>query len=206
MSNVVISDSLVWPSADAGFRGLCHDLVQPVAAILLTADKDQDLDPRLQMIFRQATWMSEMIEGALAGPRVADVEPVQVSSVVSAAVDRARTYSLSGIQCLLDPDASVPICASTLGRAVSCLLDNAIRASAGGSVVVRVCVETDSVVIDVADDGPGPGNLPRGHGIGLDAARDNLAPYGARISLHPLQPRGTRAQIWLPIPTRSDGD
>ncbi|MGB3828212.1 MAG: HAMP domain-containing sensor histidine kinase [Ornithinimicrobium sp.] len=191
-------DTGFWPSGDGVFRALCHDLVQPVAAILLTADRDQDADPRWQMIYRQATWMNEVIERALVATSVANTDPVHVGDVVAAAVERARTHPTSEIHYVRDPDGWARICVSTLGRAVSCILDNAVRASAGGCVDVRVSATDDAVTIDVVDDGPGVGNLPTVHGIGLDVARANLAPYDAQLSLHSAQPRGTRAQIRVP--------
>lgn len=88
------------------------------------------------------------------------------------------------------------------------LVENAVEHGARGddeplAIRVRAFVEHDAVVLQVDDDGDGvsphgPSSRP---GIGLGHTRERLAAlYGerARVTLAPLAPRGTRAEVRLP--------
>jgi len=56
-----------------------------------------------------------------------------------------------------------------LSRAVSCVLDNAVRAAGpGGHVSVEVSGNANEITIQVVDDGPWLGNVP-----GPDAPADH---------------------------------
>ena len=89
------------------------------------------------------------------------------------------------------------------------LVENAIKhgiepSADGGSIEVRARGENDRVVVEVVDTGRGiVDNATRpGGGVGLGNVRERLAAlYGPRgkFTLSPVEPRGTRAALEIPI-------
>jgi len=96
------------------------------------------------------------------------------------------------------------------------LLTNAAHALAGRGGTIRIGTEAtpDTLVIDVADDGPGiaPENLARvfepyfttkprevGSGLGLSIVQEIVHEHGGHIRLHACAPNGARFRIELPV-------
>jgi two-component system, NtrC family, nitrogen regulation sensor histidine kinase NtrY len=96
-------------------------------------------------------------------------------------------------------------------RVVNNLLDNAIEATAEGTISIAARRRDRSVVIEVADPGRGVSDsdkeklfLPyfstkeRGTGLGLAIVHRIINDHDGRISVHDNHPRGTRFEIELP--------
>jgi two-component system, NtrC family, nitrogen regulation sensor histidine kinase NtrY len=94
---------------------------------------------------------------------------------------------------------------------VNNLLDNAIEATAEGTISIAARRRDRSVVIEVADPGRGVSDsdkeklfLPyfstkeRGTGLGLAIVHRIINDHDGRISVHDNHPRGTRFEIELP--------
>ena len=104
-----------------------------------------------------------------------------------------------------------------LHRSVTNLVENAVRF--GAEAVIRLSVATDSVTIDVEDDGPGISDAKKGNvlepfvrgddarnmdetagfGLGLSIANAIVLAHGGTLSLHDRQPHGLVARIQLPV-------
>jgi signal transduction histidine kinase len=87
------------------------------------------------------------------------------------------------------------------------LVENAVRyaiapRTQGGTITICARRDGDSLVLVVADDGPGftPGGLPQGHGVGLESVRERLrlAGTGHSLQLDTAPGQGTRITITLP--------
>jgi signal transduction histidine kinase len=99
-----------------------------------------------------------------------------------------------------------PRVAAHHGRLVHALynvIDNACRASAPGGVVDVVVFEDErSVTVDILDSGAGFAATveasPRGHGIGILAARRFLDSFGAGLEYAPRAEGGTSCRVLLP--------
>ena len=87
------------------------------------------------------------------------------------------------------------------------LVENAVRyavapRTAGGTITLSARREGTSLVLVVADDGPGftPGSLPQGHGVGLESVRERLRLAGAghALAIEAAPGHGTRLTITLP--------
>ncbi|WP_425565344.1 ATP-binding protein [Pedococcus aerophilus] len=91
-----------------------------------------------------------------------------------------------------------------LGRALACVLDNAVRA-AGGEGHVTVTVHTDGagVHVTVRDDGPGLGRIASVTSLGLTTTRAMVAACKGSFRLYTADEGGVIADICLP-PSVSD--
>ncbi len=107
--------------------------------------------------------------------------------------------------------------AEKIGTAIANLISNAIRFSpAGGLLRIRLKQLTDSVCIDIQDEGPGiaeadrkrvfepffrgerqPADALRGSGIGLSIVHEYISAHGGRVELMPDGP-GAHFRIELP--------
>ena len=181
-------------------RALCHDLRQPLAAILLLAGAEGgDVRRRLDGILDQAQWLADMVEGVIGG--AADDRPgsVDVVDLASRCVLRARTTSDCEIE-FIGADGAMAVAAPVaLSRAVCCVLDNAVRAAGpGGHVTVEVNGTAHEIIIRVVDDGPGLGHVPANNSLGLTIARALVCACGGGFELQPGTTGGVVARIALP--------
>jgi len=131
--------------------------------------------------------------------------PVQFDAVVG------ETAAPSG--------AAVAMSAEAFDAAVAHLLDNAIEASAPGAPVrVTLALETDRVLIDIADTGPGMtaefvrdtlfrplrSGKPAGSGLGAYQARELARAAGGEVEVFSLPGRGTVMRLVLPLLATSE--
>ena len=181
-------------------RALCHDLRQPLAAILLLAGAEGgDVRRRLDGILDQAQWLADMVEGVIGG--AADDLPgsVDIADLASACVLRARHTADCEIG-LISTDRAMALAAPVaLSRALCCVLDNAVRAAGpGGHVTVEVTRTSREIIIRVIDDGPGLGYVPTHNSLGLTITRALVSACGGGFELNPGTAGGMVARIVLP--------
>ena len=187
------------PSIDT-VRALCHDLRQPLAAIrLLAGSESGDVRHRLDGILDQAQWLSDMVEGVIGG--AADDPPVMVD--VAELSFRCVLLVQPTAPCRIaffGTDRAVTVAAPVaLGRAVNCVLDNAVRAAGpGGQVTVDVTGTDAEITIRVIDDGPGLGYIPINNSLGLTITRALVSACGGAFELRPGTESGMVARIVLP--------
>ena len=137
--------------------------------------------------------------GAAARPAA---EPVEVTGLVRAVVDaELLTYQGRIVVRQLDGAPRYVMATSTrLRRAVANVLSNATRAAGrNGQVELTERRDSDAELIEITDDGPGFGKVARGHGLGLQIARQMLAEYGGRMEIERLAAGRTQVRMLLPI-------
>jgi hypothetical protein len=79
------------PNCPDTVRALCHDLRQPLTAILLLAGAASgDLSRRMDGILDQAQWLADMVEGVIGGAADDRPERVDVVDLASRCVLRAK--------------------------------------------------------------------------------------------------------------------
>jgi signal transduction histidine kinase len=165
-----------------------------------------------------------------ADPReTAADELVKLPMVVAEAVESARPLAQErGVRLSVGVVAEPPPVAggrAALRRAVTALLDNAIR-HAAGEVRVSTSSAGGDVLVDVADDGPGvapemastlftrfatsraaddPG-VRRRYGLGLALVSDIAARHGGSVSVLQDGQPGATMRIRLPARPRSQGN
>jgi putative PEP-CTERM system histidine kinase len=145
-----------------------------------------------------------------SGARVQRVEAQPLRPILSAAIAAKRRDR--DVQLLGDASVSAIVDAAALEQAVSHLLQNALDASSGTPVTVRVTADDGSVAISIADKGIGmDGDFIRnrlfqpfastksgGFGIGAFEARSLITAMGGQISVDSRPGQGTTFTICLP--------
>ena len=201
-----------------GLREVCHDIRQPVAAVLALAgaalaapDLPAEARNRLEQIIGLAEWQSDVIENWLEVSRVTDPSPSSHTDVVRVINESAAAERLTwaGDLTLLWPPEPVftglhPV---MLRRMVANLLANATRAAGPhGSVTIEVSRHGSQMLLTVDDDGPGFGWLGRGSGLGLSAVARRAVRHQGRLECGRGALGGGRASLWLPVEKfRTDG-
>ncbi len=181
-------------------RALCHDLRQPLAAILLLAGAESgDLRRRFDGILDQAQWLADMVEGVIGGAAGDLPERVDVVDLASACVQRSKHTAECEIGFISTGRATAVTSPVALSRALSCVLDNAGRAAGpGGHVTVHVTRSVREIIIRVVDDGPGLGCVPIQNSLGLTITRALVSAIGGEFELKPGVAGGMVARIVLP--------
>jgi putative PEP-CTERM system histidine kinase len=203
------------------FAFILHDiknLVSQLSLLARNAERHADNpDFRADMVATLKSSVGKMNEllarlSPQASGRVQRVEAQPLRPVLVAAIAakrRDREVSLlgdAGIEALVDANA--------LEQAVGHLLQNALDASSGEPVTIRVARDGGTVSIAVADKGVGmdgdfirnrlfqpfASTKPGGFGIGAFEARSLVAAMGGRISVDSRPGRGTTFTILLPAP------
>ena len=188
-------------------RGLCHDMRQPLAAIMMLAETaGSDPQRRLDLIADQARWLSRLVDDVLVDAAGDDTDLVDVTACATVAVDALRPST--GCRLVLGTTTEVTASARpvALTRAISCLVDNAVRAAGDhGTVTVDVAVDPDGdVTVSVRDDGPGLGHVVARSSLGLSITRALVASFGGSLALRSRGEGGVVATIGLRgVPTRA---
>jgi signal transduction histidine kinase len=221
MTSVMGHEGRVGASTDAGTRRdarLRHDLRQSLAVVralvsVATADVPDaqlgtDTLQGLRLVQREVDWMVELLssehsEDRDGGP-VADV--VDLGEVVSDAWRSVAATAPCDLRLLREPGVAVMADAVELRRSACNLIDNAVRAAgAGGRVDLHVRSAGSRAVLEVTDDGPGFGRIPRQQGLGLQTVRLFAAEVRGSLEVGRSPSGDTRLTLtmprWLPVPS-----
>jgi len=142
--------------------------------------------------------------------RVQRVEAQPLRPILTAAIAAKRRYR--EITLLGDAGVSALVDATALEQALGHLIQNAIDASSGEPVAIRVDHDGDDVHVVVSDKGVGmdgefirnrlfepfASTKPGGFGIGAFEARSLITAMGGRLSVDSRPGRGTSFTILLP--------
>lgn len=219
MTHVAQQRTSLEPAPAATGRALCHDLKQPVAAIMMLASEPARLSDgqlsagardRFRQIASEIAVLGEMIDAVLdpspSVPTIHEVDPAtdldaEVASVVTVARRTAPGYVAFAPGA---PHARVRASRAVVHRVVANVVDNAIRASGpGGTVRVTSRLLRGRAVVSVVDEGPGWGLVEPGHGLGLVYVEEVLRSVGGTFSARRLPSARTRVRLELPLSTTS---
>jgi signal transduction histidine kinase len=196
-----------------------HDLRTPITRLRLRSEFIDNMSLRGQMLDDLAQ-MTDMVESVLVflreGRSPEDTSMIDVAISLKTICDQ---FADTGSQVSYDgPDhVTLRAHACSLNRAVTNLVENAVRYGGGGRV--RLAAAPNSVVIAVEDEGPGipdgrkeammepfvRGDAARGmdgrsgFGLGLSIARAIAAAHGGSLTLLNREPKGLIARIELPV-------
>lgn len=195
-----------------------HDLRTPLTVIrsnveLVSEDPEASLEDWQragQVIRRNSEKMSKMIADLLAAARLqagkAQAVRIDLAELARAKVSDFQTIASGegiGIRSETSP-ATVQGVDIALDRALSNLVENAVRAAPAGTDVVVGCgVVDDWAWLGVQDVGSGLPEDPGGRvGLGLSIATQIAEGHGGSLAAFPGRDgRGTTMVVWLPTET-----
>jgi two-component system OmpR family sensor kinase len=215
-----------------------HELRTPVTSIRGYAelyrrgagDRPADLATVMRRIEQAGERMGELVEELLLLAQLdqglpLERQPVEVSAVVDAAVDAARAEEPERP---IDADSQGPLVVlgaeSRLRRVIDNLLTNArVHTPAGTPIRVRLRAESEEVVLEVADEGPGvpaeeadkiferfyrtDRSRPRsqgGVGLGLAIVRSVVEAHGGAVGYRARSGGGSVFKVVLPLAPAAD--
>ncbi len=168
-----------------------------------------DVVVQLDEFSRLVGALAELTRGAQPAKAVA---PVRLDDLVAGVLARVRTFAPNGQQLRLDAEPTTVLGESDrLERAVSNLVDNAVKYGGGAPIEVRVF----DGKVEVHDHGPGiaPADLPHvfdrfyrapearsapGSGLGLAIVRQVAESHGGTVTAEPAAGGGTVFRLSLP--------
>jgi signal transduction histidine kinase len=206
------------PAAQDVVRQLAHDLRQPIAAIrLLAAAAAADAQApeavlqRMRQIGDEANWISQAIDDLLADFRAQPAHHLELVDICALLRDVVISERLTyrgriACDCLPGEGRYVIAPAARLRRAVANVLANATRAAGSdGNVRLTERAYGDMRVIEIADDGPGFGQVPQAHGIGLQITREVLTECRGRMEIERRPEGQTLVRLMLPTASKASG-
>lgn len=182
--------------------GLAHEFknaiatLQGYAQLLQTLDLNDKAQVAAGSLLNEVRNLSSMVTAFLnfARPQPLQLEQVSISELID---DCATELQELDVQLINDSEKSLTVQGDErmLRLALSNLIRNGAEANPGGSVHVRAAIESDSVVIEVRDNGPGilPTDLQKifipffttkakGHGIGLALTHRIITQHGGTLT------------------------
>lgn len=193
-----------WDESDPALQRLKHDLRQPLAAISWsvqsidgTSDMPVDLRTALEQIGRHAAWMDRLLVDAL--DELAGVAVVDLADALADSCSWASPCAEYDVSFTERDQAPVLVDPVGLERAARNLMDNAMRAVAGGGrIEVSVSAPGTTGVLEIADSGPGFGALSPRHGHGLVGVRRFVERFGGELVCGTSSLGGALVQLVLP--------
>lgn len=204
--------------------GVSHDLRTPLARLRLgiemTGASEEDTMPMISDIEEMDRIIGQFLDFGRGEPTT-PLEPLDLVAMVESIIEPHR---LRGVEVHLNAPASLQATARTLPlrRAVSNLIDNALRYAEHSPIHVRVGREGKQAFIEVADRGPGipPSEVERlrrpftrldaarsdakGAGLGLAIIDRVMRSHNGRLDLLPRDGGGLRAVLSLPLRASSE--
>ncbi|MFL6111739.1 MAG: ATP-binding protein [Catenulispora sp.] len=197
-------------------REVCHDLRQPVAAILMLASAAEmrpDVPERVRAVLQEIMTQTEdisatvrqFLDDAKQGvDGLGDPVPCNVAGLAAESVERWRATFSGRISLAADDPLHVTVDPVLFKRALGNILSNGTRA-AGGNGRVQVTIrrfhtaQGQRAVIEVDDSGPGFGNIPAGHGLGLAVVRRTIEAAGGWVEVAEGPLGGALIRMVLPV-------
>jgi two-component system sensor histidine kinase KdpD len=217
-------------------RAVSHDLRSPLTAIAAAAGgiDSETLDSSGRKVIKdvisgETERLTALVTNLLdlsrleSGSLHTNSEPISIDEVVEAAADAAAIRD-TALDIALKPGLPlVQVDPAQLERALSNLLENAVRHSDRKPVAVRANAHGKRLHVRVTDQGPGvaaaevdrifepfysaPGSTGGGSGLGLAIAKGLVEANGGRIWVRSLPGQGATFGIDLPLaePSGEDG-
>jgi nitrogen-specific signal transduction histidine kinase len=205
---------------------LAHEIGKPLGALERLAQKlssdpnaEASVHERASAIARISGQLRDIVRGVLDAGR--SIDRIEVPDLLERACAEVATVHGDG-RVLVRPAPALPALdrhAERVVRALTNLIDNALRASQPGETVeVRVRDAEGCVVIEVVDRGCGlaPEDTERvfdafvslradGNGLGLTISRQIVEQVGGTLELESVLGKGTIARMRLPAGAPDDG-
>lgn len=205
---------------------VAHDIRNPLSSIKMQTQllrstlggRGDHNDAILKAVQRDIVQVESVVSDLLELSRPGELkrEPVSINAVVSDVAEQVLPHleyrKIRVERRLAEGLPTVMLDPARLRQALLNVVNNAADAMpAGGTLVVGTSQRDGGVEIEVCDDGVGidPGVAAHvfdpfvttkrdGVGLGLVNTKAVVESHGGRVALTAMNPRGTRAAIWLP--------
>jgi signal transduction histidine kinase len=160
----------------------------------------EDSSYRLELLSLEMTRLLDIIRHGLTAVSTGDeAEIVEVRDVATELTRLAQIAYQADVVLLPGPDASAYINPVLLWRILSNVVDNAARAAGPNGQVAVAVRHAGGTVIDITDNGPGFGSVPKGKAsLGLDVVMSLLNNCGGSLEVESPQNGGTTVRLILP--------
>lgn len=193
-----------------GVRELCHDLRQPISAVLALAEliaHEPGMTPvsrrRLTGLQGEARLLRDFVEHFLSCSP--EARPLDLGELMAEVVELADTTATCHLELRVRGEVTVTVDRIMLHRALLNLVDNACRAAGRGTVRICVDVEGGSAVVCIEDSGPEQGTvMSRGLGLGLYIATTVVQAYGGTLESSDGELGGLRLVLLFPVSVTQD--
>lgn len=199
--------------------GVSHDLRTPLARLRLgiemTGAPDEEVAPMISDIEEMDRIIGQFLDFGRGEPST-PLEPLDLHAMLESLIE---PYRQRGVELRFESPGTLRAAARVLPlrRAVSNLIDNALRYAVGSPIDVRLWREGGEARIEIADRGPGipPQEVERvrrpftrleaarsdtkGAGLGLAIIERVMRSHAGRLDLLPRDGGGLRAILSLPI-------
>jgi signal transduction histidine kinase len=202
---------------------ISHDLRTPITRMRLRSEFIEDDVHRSRML-RDLDQMRSMLESVLSFLRndrkLESMTLVDIATTLQLVTDQ---FADMGHKVAYDgPEhALATVRPDDLHRSITNLMENAVRF--GAEAAIRLRMSSDTVTIDIEDDGPGISDAHKdvmlepfvrgddarnmdeaaGFGLGLSIAHAIVLAHGGELSLNDREPHGLMVRIQLPIHQQS---
>src|SRR5882724_2896103 len=202
---------------------ISHDLRTPITRMRLRSEFIEDDVHRSRML-RDLDQMRSMLESVLSFLRndrkLESMTLVDIATTLQLVTDQ---FADMGHKVAYDgPEhALATVRPDDLHRSITNLVENAVRF--GAEAAIRLRMSSDTVTIDIEDDGPGISDARKdvmlepfvrgddarnmdeaaGFGLGLSIAHAIVLAHGGELSLNDRQPHGLMVRIQLPVHQQS---
>ena len=205
---------------------VAHDIRNPLSSIKMQSQllrsklgAGTDAHDVLSAVLRDVAQVESVVRDLmdLANPGALALQPGDLNAVLRGAVDQLSHQlayrKIDVALALTEPLPPIALDTQRLRQALLNVLVNASEAMhTGGELRVSTKVDGDTIRVQICDDGVGidpalaervfdpfVSTKPEGVGLGLVNVKAVVEGHGGGIRLEPRQPRGTCADIWLPV-------
>lgn len=195
------------PAADMSLRELCHDLIEPTAAIrwLVRAAETgpgEELHNRLEAIAAAAGQIAVICADILRPPQARRVRLDEIAADTVASVGTRYT----GVIDIASQPVTAQVQAGDMIRILCNLLANACRAAGpAGRITITVGEADGQARLTIADSGHGLGGAAPGGraGLGLEIVGALALKYGGSVHLGISDLGGLAVTVQVPVQGRS---
>jgi putative PEP-CTERM system histidine kinase len=221
-SDEALAEARQFEAFNKRFAFVAHDiknLVSQLSLLLANSEKHRGnaefQNAMIETVRQSVAKLNRMLRQLqTAPPRTELTRSVELGALLRDVVDRRGQQSCAVSLNLEKPNATVAADEERLKAIVDHLIQNAVDAvGPSGRVEVRLAAETDTAVVEIADNGPGMDDAfvrdrlfrpfdstkSAGYGIGVYESREYARSLGGRIEVDSAPGKGTKMRVCLPL-------
>ncbi|MFD4443852.1 sensor histidine kinase [Nocardia sp. NPDC058519] len=174
--------------------------VQSEAAVHVARKRGEEVPEALLAIREAGREAARELRATLEALRDDDTSPRPGLADVPDLVERVRTTGLAATLTIEGTRQNVPIAVDrTVYRIVQESLTNITRHAAAATATVRIDYRTDSLVVDIEDDGTAKPTTAPVPGVGLLGMRERVTALGGHLHAAPRTRGGFAVHAELPV-------